>query len=206
MGTCRRTHWNDVYGGKHYTDVSWYQDIPATSLELIASTGIARDDAIIDVGGGASTLIDCLVDRGYTNVSVLDISGGAIAQAKTRLGARAARVQWIEADVTAFEPERSYALWHDRAALHFLVDERDRTRYVDTLRKSLRPGGHLVLATFGPDGPLKCSGLEIRRYNIDMTRNLLGDGFELRDHGMEEHRTPAGAMQQFLCSVWTRSS
>ena len=204
MNASRRIHWNDVYGAKHYTDVSWYQAVPATSLDYILASGIARHDPVIDIGGGASTLVDCLIDGAFTDVSVLDVAAGALEQAKTRLGERAARVHWIESDVADFEPDRTYAVWHDRAAPQFLVDARDTERYVNVLRRALRPGGHVVLATFGPDGPLRCSGLEIRRYNIAMTRDLLGPGFELQDHRIEDHGTPGGATQQFLYSSWTR--
>lgn len=206
MSDRRQAHWNGVYGAKDHRDVSWYQPVPETSLSFILATGAAPDDAIIDIGGGASTLVDCLLDRGHTDVTVLDISAGAIEQARSRLGDRAERVHWIEADVTAFVPQRTYAVWHDRAALHFLVDARDRTRYVDVLRRALQPGGHVVLATFGPDGPLKCSGLDIRRYSVDETRELLGAGFELLQDELEEHVTPSGAAQQFLYTAWVRTA
>lgn len=206
MSERRQTHWNAVYRAKHHRDVSWYQEVPERSLAFIHSTGVARDEAIIDIGGGASTLVDCLLDRGHTDVTVLDISAGAIEQARSRLGERAGRVHWIEADVTAFVPERTYAVWHDRAALHFLTDAQDRMRYVDVLCRALQPGGHVVLATFGPDGPLKCSGLDIRRYTVDGTRELLGAGFELLHHDLEEHVTPSGAPQQFLYTSWVRAA
>lgn len=205
MSSSRRNHWNGVYRKKHYTDVSWYQAVPDTSLEYILATGISRDDPIIDIGGGASLLVDCLIDHAFTDVSVLDVSAGALEQAKARLGERATRVHWIESDVADFEPDRTFAVWHDRAALHFLVDAGDRERYVDVLRRSLRLGGYVILATFGPDGPLKCSGLEIRRYNIELTRALLGPGFELQGHRIEDHGTPGGAAQQFLYSSWIRT-
>jgi len=205
VNSSRRTHWNDVYGAKHYTDVSWYQAVPETSLDYILASGIARHDPVIDIGGGASLLVDCLIDRAFTDVSVLDVAAGALEQAKTRLRERADRVHWIESDVTDFEPERAYALWHDRAALHFLVDAADRERYTAVLRRALRPDGRVVLATFGPDGPLRCSGLEIRRYNIAMMRDLLGPGFELLGHRTEDHATPGGVTQQFLYSNWIRT-
>lgn len=200
----RKTHWENVYDSKPFTDVSWYQQKPDTSLRLIHDSGISRDDAIIDVGGGASTLVDHLLDDGYTDMTVLDLSSVALVRSRERLGARADDVRWIVADVTHFETERRYALWHDRAVLHFLTNPIDREHYVSALRAALAPGGSLVLATFGPDGPRRCSGLEVRRYDVDTMQELLGPEFELEDHVLEEHRTPTGGMQQFLCTRWRR--
>ena len=175
----RRSHWDSVYKDKAFTAVSWYQEEPQKSLELIARTGIAAGDAIIDAGGGASTLVDHLLASGYRDLTVLDISDNALEQTRARLAGRASRVDWLVSDVTRFEPQRKYALWHDRAVLHFLVDADDRKRYMDVVRSAISPGGYLVLATFGPDGPQKCSGLVTRRYTVDMTAELLGPGFEL---------------------------
>lgn len=199
-----RRHWDAVYASRSYGEVSWYQETPVRSLSLIEATGIAVDDPIIDVGGGASTLVDKLLDRGFTDITVLDVAAGAFDQARARLGPRAAAVNWHVGDVTTFDPGRQYCLWHDRAVLHFLVDPGERQRYVEVLERALAPGGHLLLATFGPDGPLKCSGLEIRRYSVEMQGELLGPGFELRHHVLEVHRTPAGAPQQFLYAHWVR--
>ena len=200
----RRDHWQNVYGSKAFTDVSWFQPRPERSLQLIEQTVVGRDEAIIDVGGGASTLVDHLLADGFSDITVLDIAGLAFEQSKKRLGARADDVEWIVEDVTSFQPARTWQLWHDRAVLHFLIEEQDRTRYVDVLRKGLAPGGHIVLATFGPDGPLKCSGLEIRRYCVDSVSELLGPDFELLSHEIEDHLTPSRATQQFLYSCWTR--
>lgn len=205
MSSSRRTHWNDVYRAKHYTDVSWYQTVPQTSLDYILATEIARHDPVIDIGGGASMLVDCLLDRAFTDVSVLDVSAGALEQAKTRLGERAARVLWIVSDVADFEPGRTYGVWHDRAVLHFLTDAAERDKYVESLQHALAPGGHLVVSTFGPDGPLKCSGLEVRRYTVEMMQELLGPEFQLSGHVLADHRTPWGAAQQFLHSSWSRT-
>ena len=200
----RRKHWEGVYTSKASTAVSWYQEIPDRSLELIDAAGVSLNDAIIDVGGGASTLVDHLLDAGYGDLTVLDLAETALDQSRERLGERADSVNWIVSDIVNFEPQRLYGLWHDRAVLHFLTDATDRERYVDVLRRALAPGGYAVIATFGPAGPLKCSGLEIRRYTVRMLEELLGAEFELQSHELENHRTPMGATQQFLYSCWTR--
>ena len=200
----RRKHWEGVYTSKASTAVSWYQEIPDRSLELIDAAGVSLNDAIIDVGGGASTLVDHLLDAGYGDLTVLDLAETALDQSRERLGERADSVNWIVSEIVNFEPQRVYGLWHDRAVLHFLTDATDRERYVDVLRRALAPGGYAVIATFGPAGPLKCSGLEIRRYTVRMLEELLGAEFELQSHELANHRTPMGATQQFLYSCWTR--
>ena len=182
--------------------MSWFQPVPQKSLQLIRETGITTSDPIIDAGGGASTLVDHLLDEGFTDITVLDISASALDRSRARLGERADAITWIVADVTEFEPDRRYALWHDRAVLHFLTESADRARYVAAVRQSLRPGGHLLLATFGPQGPLRCSGLEIRRYDVPRLEKLLEPGFELRAHEIDDHETPGGSSQQFLFSWW----
>jgi SAM-dependent methyltransferase len=199
------SHWDRVYEDKAFTDVSWYQAQPSESLELIEAAQVPPDVPIIDVGGGASTLVDHLVDRGFRDITVLDLSERAFAQARARLGDDTDRVSWIVADVTTFRPERTYGLWHDRAVLHFLVDAEDRNRYLDVLRAALAPGGHLVLATFGPEGPLRCSGLEVRRYSVDRMADLLGPEFNLCSEQTVYHQTPSGASQQFLFTRWHRT-
>ena len=204
MNEDRRSHWEKVYEEKRFTDVSWYQDLPATSLELIAGAVLERSDPIIDIGGGASTLVDHLIELGYTDLTVLDISAQALAQAGERLGDRAEHVAWTVADITRFEPPRRYRMWHDRAVLHFLVDAADRERYVAALQRALAPDGYVVLATFGPEGPLKCSGLDVRRYSVEMMAELLGPEFELEEDKLEMHETPFGGSQQFLFSRWRR--
>ena len=200
----RRQHWECVYSTKRHTDVSWYQPVPERSLQFIDAAGIGHQDAIIDIGGGASTLADHLLRLGYGDVTVLDIAEHAFVQARERLGNQAAQVEWIVSDVTSFEPARRYALWHDRAVLHFLTEPADQERYVDVLRRALASDGHLVLSTFGPEGPLRCSGLEIRRYTVGMMQELVGEDFALLDDALEEHRTPGGATQQFLFTRWRR--
>lgn len=202
----RRQHWEAVYTAKPFTEVSWYQEIPATSLRLVDAAGAGPKDAIVDIGGGASTLVDHLLDRGFGDLTVLDISAHALEQARNRLGNRASRVAWEQADVTSFAPRRSYDLWHDRAVLHFLTGEADRRRYVDVLERALAPGGHLVVGTFGPEGPEKCSGLDVRRYSVEMMAELLGPGFELQRDEIDTHETPWGAPQQFLFTLWLRKA
>jgi len=200
----RRRHWEGVFGSKEATELSWYQAVPTASLRLIEASGVSQQDTIIDVGGGASTLVDSLLGAGFENVTVLDISENALQLSRHRLGVQAGLVNWVVSDVTAFEPAWEYSLWHDRAVFHFLIDAGDRASYIDVLRRALLPGGSLILATFGPEGPLRCSGLEIQRYTTEMLVELLGADFELRHHELEDHQTPAGSTQQFLYSCWTR--
>ena len=198
----RKSHWEHVYGTKQATEVSWFQPVPEKSLQLIRATGVSYEQAILDAGGGASTLVDNLLAEGYRDVSVLDISVNALQKSRQRLGDKAAEVSWIEADVTEFAPQRGYDLWHDRAVFHFLTDASDRDRYVEVVQRALNAGGHLVLATFGPQGPLRCSGLDICRYGIEELAALLGADFSLRSHELEEHTTPSGSVQQFLYAWW----
>jgi SAM-dependent methyltransferase len=194
-----REHWESVYERKQPSEVSWYRPHLEQSLRYIDAAGLAPDAAIIDVGGGASTLVDDLLARGFTNVTVLDLSARAIDAAKARLGARAARVRWVIADATeAGLPAAAYDFWHDRAVFHFLGDERDRRRYVATVRRSLKPGGQILLATFGPDGPTRCSGLDVTRYDADQLQAQLGADFERLGSATEVHTTPWGAAQQFV--------
>jgi ubiquinone/menaquinone biosynthesis C-methylase UbiE len=205
MTTKASRHWDGVYGSRVFDEVSWYQTVPERSLRYIQDAAPNRNAAIIDVGGGASTLVDHLLDAGFSDVTVLDIAENALQQARHRLGTRGDAVNWVVADVRTFMPDRDFMVWHDRAVLHFLVDAGDRARYLEALRRSLLPGAKLVLSTFGPDGPLKCSGLQIRRYDIDRLMELLGPYFELQGHEFEDHETPAGAKQQFLYTSWTRT-
>jgi SAM-dependent methyltransferase len=202
VSEARKSHWQRVYRDKQPTDVSWYQPVPEKSLQFIAATGITKTDPILDAGGGASTLVDHLLAAGYTDVSVLDISGAALERSQVRLDSAAAAVQWIEGDVMTFSPSRPYALWHDRAVFHFLTDPAERDNYIDAVRKALRRRGHLIIATFGPEGPLRCSGLEIQRYDIDRQQQWFGAHFDLRAHELDVHETPAGSSQQFLYSWW----
>lgn len=164
MAETRRSHWETVYGEKRVDGVSWFEAKPARSLALIDSLDVALDDAIIDVGGGASLLVDELLRRGFRDLSVLDIAINPLAVARARLGTRAAEVSWLVEDVTLWQPPRDrYALWHDRAVFHFLIEAADRQAYMRAVTRGLRPGGHLILATFAPSGPERCSGLPVQR-------------------------------------------
>jgi len=182
--------------------VSWYQGAPERSLQIIAATGVKSDAAIIDVGGGASTLVDNLLGTGYSDITVLDVASAALAHSRARLGDAASTVTWIEQDVLHFESERHYKLWHDRAVFHFLTEKSQQQQYVDVLSNAVEPGGHAILATFGPDGPERCSGLPVQRYSIDQMAGLLEPVFELRACDLEEHNTPNGSIQQFLYAWW----
>ena len=199
-------HWNQVYQTKGAEDVSWYQRRPDLSLALIAASGVGKDAGILDVGGGASTLIDFLLNDGYTQLAVLDVSGAALSLARRRLGDRAARVEWFEADMTSFEPPHLFGLWHDRAVFHFLTAAEDRHRYVSTLRRTLQPGGAVVISTFAPDGPPKCSGLDVVRYDYKSMRAELGVDFSLCEVRRETHVTPWGAEQRFMHFRFQRQS
>lgn len=200
----RQNHWENVYASKGETQVSWFQETPAPSLELVELVGAVRNSAIIDIGGGASRLVDSLVSRGYEDVTVLDLSAAALASARSRMGDKADRVSWIAADVTTWEPLRSYDVWHDRAAFHFLTDPNDQTAYVARLRRALRPGGHAIIGTFALDGPERCSGLIVSRYDASRLAATLGGGFELIDARRHDHITPWGATQKFQFSTFRR--
>ncbi len=193
----RRDHWNRVYQTKAPESVSWYQPRPEVSLAMIAASGVDKDAGIIDVGGGASVLVDHLLGLGYTNLAVLDVSDAALSVSRSRLGSKATAVEWFEADVTTFEPQHRFGLWHDRAVFHFLTDTDDRIGYVATLSKALQPDGAVIIATFAPDGPPKCSGLDVRRYDEHSIAAELGAGFQLHEVRRETHVTPGSAEQRF---------
>lgn len=202
----RRAHWEQVYQAKSPLQVSWYQSRPATSLSLIEQSGIGRDEAIIDVGGGASTLVDHLLDAGFRSITVLDISRTAIEHAQRRLGPRAAQVTWLEADVLSFQPPRRFALWHDRAVFHFLTEQADRARYISALKAGLGSRGRAVVATFAVDGPTTCSGLPVARYGRELIEHELGGDFELLDCVDETHITPWNSQQKFTYFQLRRKS
>ena len=202
----RTSHWENVYTTKRENEVSWFQENPAASLELIGLARPVPGSAIIDVGGGASRLVDCLLHRGFKDVTVLDISAAALDAAKARLGEQASQVQWITADVTGWRPDRTFDLWHDRAAFHFLTDPADRAAYVGCLQRSIRPGAHVILATFAIDGPEKCSGLPVHRYDETGLARELGDGFQLMQSRRHEHSTPWNSMQRFLFCLFRRAA
>ena len=201
----RRQHWDSVYSNKAVDEVSWFQQHAASSLRLIK--GCADTNAhIIDVGGGASVLVDGLLDAGYRNLTVLDLAESALAASRARLGERAQSVQWIAADITRAElPAARYDVWHDRAVFHFLTDPADRARYVAQVLKSVKPGGHVIVATFGPGGPLQCSGLNVMRYAPDALHAEFGAPFRLLGHQTEIHHTPTGQEQEFVYCYCVRT-
>jgi ubiquinone/menaquinone biosynthesis C-methylase UbiE len=195
----RRSHWENLYTTKDTTQVSWYAPHLEVSLQLIEQTGVGKEGQIIDVGGGASTLADDLLERGYQNLTVLDISSTAMTASQARLGERAGGVQWVEGDVTQVAlPQNHFDVWHDRAVFHFLTDLWDRRRYLDLAAASLKSGGHLVLATFSHDGPTKCSGLETVRYSAESLTAEVGEGFEFVESRGDLHKTPFNTEQEFL--------
>jgi 2-polyprenyl-3-methyl-5-hydroxy-6-metoxy-1,4-benzoquinol methylase len=200
----RQVHWERVYATRAEAEVSWFQANPGMSLDLIGAAGATPRAAIVDIGGGASRLVDALLGRGHGDVTVLAISAKALDVARTRLGAKSEGVQWVAADVTRWRPARRYDLWHDRAAFHFLTDEADRRAYVETLRHALMPRGHAIVATFAPDGPDRCSGLPIARYDAASLGAALGADFVLLDSRRQTHRTPGGAVQHFQFSLFRR--
>lgn len=194
-----REHWDRVYETKGSSAVSWYQPHLERSLELIARAGLRPDARLIDVGGGASTLVDDLLDRGFADVTVVDLSERALAISRQRLGARGESVTWIAGDITQVElPRGAYDLWHDRAVFHFLGDEASRAAYLARVCASVKRGGHVILATFGPEGPDKCSGLPVMRYSPEALHAEFGAAFELEHHVEELHQTPWGATQEFV--------
>jgi ubiquinone/menaquinone biosynthesis C-methylase UbiE len=201
----RRLHWDNVYTTKRESEVSWFQQNPSVSLDLIAAAGATPASRIIDIGGGASRLVDALVEKGFRAVTVLDVSDAALAVAATRLGSRANEVRWIAADATSWEPQEQYDVWHDRAAFHFLTDEADRTAYVARLTRALRPGGHAIIATFAEDGPERCSGLPVQRHDAASLAGALGPAFELVETRRHAHATPWGSEQRFRFNLFRRA-
>ena len=200
----RREHWQTVFREKAENEVSWFQESPATSLALVERTGVERSARIVDVGGGASRLVDGLLDAGYASVVVVDIAEAALAKARARLGARAERVRWIVSDLLQWVPDTTFDVWHDRAVFHFMVREEDRQTYLATLRRAVRPGGHAIIATFAENGPEKCSGLPVRRWAPADLASEVGPELRLVESLHEEHATPAGRMQAFQFSRFLR--
>ena len=194
-----KKHWENVYQTKGRNEVSWFREHLDTSMRMITNTGVGKDAAIIDVGGGNSTLVDDLLDSRFVNVSVLDISANAIGGSQERLGAKANDVDWIVADITAAKlPFEHYDVWHDRAVFHFLTDEDDRRKYVELVTRSLKPNGHIIVASFSLEGPQKCSGLDVMRYSPETMHNEFGGPFQLVDSLAETHNTPFGTTQEFV--------
>lgn len=199
----RALHWRDVWSRRKHSEVSWFQEQPKISLDLIAHCGLSTHDPVIDVGGGASNLAATLVARGHADVTVLDIAPEALAAARQETGPEAWHIAWIAADVLTWRPQRRYVLWHDRAVFHFLTEACDRARYGAALESAIAPGGHAIIGTFAPDGPEKCSGLPVQRHDAASLMASLGPRFVLEETCRHEHQTPSGAVQHFC---WSRVS
>ena len=200
-----RIHWDQVYSSKAPTAVSWYEPRPEESLALIGDAGVAQDDPIIDVGAGASHLADELLDAGFRDLTVLDVSSAALTRMRERLGSRGQAVTFLESEVTRFRPARQYALWHDRAVFHFLVAAEERSQYAEVLRGALRAEGHAVIATFGPSGPERCSGLPTARYDAESLAAQFAGALELMCSRLVVHHTPRKVEQQFLYCLFRRT-
>ncbi len=196
-------YWEGIYRTKSASDVSWYQPEATVSLDLIRRVAPNLDAGVIDVGGGASTLVDGLLESGYRQVTVLDLAESALAIAQQRLGERASQVTWLAADVliAPLTPDR-YNVWHDRAVFHFLTDPDDRARYVAQVSRVVRPGGYVIVASFAPEGPTRCSGLDVVRYAPGALHAEFGDRYRLLESALEEHRTPSGVTQSFVYCLW----
>ena len=202
-----KEHWNRLYTKKPAAAVGWFQEHAGRSLRLIRDSGVTTAAPLIDVGGGASTLVDDLIELGYSAITVLDAAAAALAAAQERLGPRASRVQWLEADITTVVlPELAYELWHDRAVVHFLTAPEQRAAYVRQMIRALRPAGHVIVATFAQDGPTHCSGLPVVRYSAPQLAAAFGESFKLLGYENEEHRTPSGTLQQFLYCRFRKSA
>ena len=200
----RKKHWENIYQTKQLNEVSWYQPVPQTSLDLISKYVKSFDAKIIDIGGGDSFLVDHLIELGYTNISVLDISEAAIERAKIRLGENANKVSWIVSDISKFEPTEKYDFWHDRAAFHFLTNKEEIQSYVQLVQDSINSNGILAIGTFSENGPLKCSGIEITQYTEDSLSNLFTNGFVKIESFLVDHPTPFDTVQNFVFGVFMK--
>ncbi len=195
----KQEHWERVYQTKARDEVSWFREHLDTSLRMIENTGVGKDAVMIDVGGGNSTLVDDLLEQGFVDIAVLDISDSAIAGSKERLEEKASLVNWIAADITAVDLLGAhYDLWNNSAVFNLLTDEEDRRKYVELVMRSLKPGGHIIVASFGVDGPQKCSGLDVVRYSPESMHDEFGDTFNLVESVGETHKTPFGTTQDFV--------
>ena len=197
----RKKHWENIFATKKPNEVSWYQETPETSLAFLNSFNLPKTSKIIDIGGGDSFFVDNLIELGYQNITVLDISEKSLERAKTRLGDKAEKIKWIVSDVTEFRPDTQYDFWHDRAAFHFLTDEEDIEKYITTMKSFINIDGFLVIGTFSENGPNTCSGLEIKQYSEISMSTRLGNYFQKLKCITIDHRTPFGSIQNFLfCS------
>jgi len=200
-----RDHWERVYQEKDLTHLSWYQDRPDLSISFISRAGVDTDSRILDVGAGTSSLVDHLLLAGFPHLGVLDVSPTAVDITRRRLGHRARSVEWFVADVTEFAPPHPWDVWHDRAVLHFLTEDDDRSKYRRSMESSVAEHGAVVLSTFGPEGPLRCSGLNVRRYDVHEMCDWIGPDFSLAHHEMVDHATPERGVQQFLACLFLRT-
>ncbi len=202
--TDRSDHWQGIYEARPSTELSWYQQEPGTSLRLIERAAQGKSVAFIDLGAGASQLVDRLIARDYADLTVVDISDRALAEVRARLGSHASAVTFVHADITSWVPPRTYDIWHDRAVFHFLTDEPDRAHYVEVASRGVLSGGAIVLGTFAEDGPTQCSGLPVRRYGAKELATTFSEHFSLVEHEREEHVTPTGVAQAFTWVVLRR--
>ncbi len=198
MENQKKDHWEKVYQTKNIEEVSWYQPKPETSLNLIQEAGLPLTASIIDIGGGDSFLVDHLINLGFEDITILDISETALNKAKERLGARAEKIKWIVADAASFEPKEQYDIWHDRAAFHFLTKEEEVNHYVKAVGKAIRPGGVFILGTFSEDGPKKCSGIEIQQYSESSMEEKFGKFMKKEKCIRIGHQTPFNTSQDFI--------
>ncbi len=206
MQTTRKDHWERIYETKQPNEFSWTQEVPGTSLEFIHSFNLPKSSRIIDIGGGDSKLVDFLLDEGFENITVLDISSKALERAKKRLVGRANRVTWIPSDITEFSPDTTYDLWHDRATFHFLTKDTEIKKYLSAMRKSVKPGGYVIIGTFSTKGPKRCSGLDVRQYSEETLMEQLNGGLEKIRCITEDHITPFNTKQNFLFCSFRRTS
>jgi len=203
----QKDHWEHVYSTKPTEKLGWYKPHLQTSLSWIKGLSLTVDDPIIDVGGGASTFVEDLLDAGYRSITVIDISAKALSSVKERLGKKAGMVTWLDGDITSVDlPTHYYKLWHDRAVFHFLTESDQQRKYRDNLLKALQPGGHLIIGTFAPEAPPKCSGLPVQRYTPEQLEKTLGEEFELQRHHKELHITPGGVEQMYLYCYFCRTT
>lgn len=200
----RQSHWNRVYENKAVDAVSWYQVTPEASLLALTRIGASPTSSLIDVGGGASNLVDALLAKGWRDLTVLDIAAAALGAAKSRLGPRASDVEWVVADITEWKPRRKFDVWHDRAVFHFLTGQEQRSAYCEALVQGTAAGSRVIIATFALDGPETCSGLTVRRYDTAGLQRELGGMFQRVDDWREEHVTPWGAAQSFTWCAFRR--
>jgi SAM-dependent methyltransferase len=204
MSDARQEHWNSVFTTKAEDAVSWFQATPETSLRLIQACNLPKDASILDVGAGASHLPDALLAEGFSTIAVLDVSDAALAKTRARLRDKRQTVRFIVADLAAWKPDLTFDLWHDRAVLHFLTEERDRAAYADALQRAVRPGSFVLISGFAPSGPERCSGLPVVRADPNAIADLLGPDFDLLDAFEEDHQTPSGGRQRFVFTRFRR--